>query len=418
MFKFAHIGDCHIGANREPALEKLELEAFNSALEICIREKVDFIIITGDLFHANLPDMHVVNEAVKKMKDVKDSGIPIYVIYGSHDYSPNGTSIIDILDSTGLIQKIVKGTYIDDKISLEVFTDTKTNAKLVGMSARRGGLERNYFGILDTETLEKQSGFKIFAFHSAISELKPAVLAQMDSVPVSLLPKHFDYYAGGHIHKKTESGFPGHERIVFPGTLFAGYSRDLEDSAKGETRGFYIVAFDDKVTDVRFHEVNVCKYEYFEFDATNKNSLQAKKELFEKLARIEVNGSLVVVKIKGELSGGRVSEINTGEIRGFLREKGALDIIVNRYGLTSKEYAAVAVMGEDVPSIESKLLRENIGAVRISIEELKADKGTALAADLLRILRQEQKLNENKKDYLERIQKNALSSLRLGDEVR
>jgi len=416
MFKFAHFADCHIGANRGPVLEKLELAAFSKAMDVCIQENVDFVLIAGDLFHANLPDMYVANEAVKKMKEVRDAGIPIYVIYGSHDYSPNGTSIIDILDSTGLIKKIVKGEDVDGKLRLEVFTDPKTGAKLVGISGRKAGLERNYFEMLDRECLEKEEGFKVFAFHSAISELKPEFLAQMESIPVSLLPKGFDYYASGHVHRRTESGFAGYERVVFPGALFGGYSRDLEDSAKGEKRGFYLVSFDDKVEEVRFMEVSVCDFEYFEYDVSDKNSVQAKKDLLDKLSKIEAENKIAVVKIKGELSGGKTSDISSSEIRDLLKENGALDVIINRYGLTSKDYASVRAMGEDVPSIENRLLRENIGAVKVSIEELKADRGARLAQDLLKVLRQEQKLNETKKDYVERIQKHALNTLGLGDE--
>ena len=416
MFKFAHLADIHIGANRDPVLEKLELAAFSKAMETCVQEKVDFVLIAGDLFHANLPDMHVANEAVKKMKEVKDAGIPIYVIYGSHDYSPNATSIIDILDSTGLIKKVVKGEVVDGKLRLEVFTDPKTKAKLVGISGRKAGLEKNYFEILDREHLEEEQGFKIFAFHSAISELKPELLAQMESVPVSLLPKGFNYYASGHVHRRTESGFPGYERVVFPGTLFAGYPRDLEDTAKGEERGFYIVYFDDIVQDVKFIEISVCGFEYFEYDVTDKNSVQARKALLDKLGKIEVQDKIAVVKIKGTLSGGKTSEVSSSEIRDLLKDNGALDVIVNRYGLSSKDYTPVAVMDEDVPAVESRLLRENIGAVKVSVEELKADKGAKLAEDLLKILRQEQRVNETKKDYEERVQKHAWASLGLGDE--
>jgi hypothetical protein len=416
MFKFAHIADCHIGANRDPTLEKLELAAFSKAMEICINEKVDFVLISGDLFHANLPDMHVANAAVKKMKEVKDADIPIYVIYGSHDYSPNDTSIIDILESTGLIKRIVKGEDVDGKLRLEVFTDPRTKAKLVGLSGRKAGLEKNYYEILDREYLETQPGFKIFAFHSAVSELKPEFLAQMESIPVSLLPKGFDYYASGHIHRRTESGFPGHERIVFPGALFAGYSRDLEDSARGEKRGFYLVSFDDKVEDVRFMEVPVCEFEYLEYDASDKNVLQAKKDLLDKLGKIMAENKVVVVKIKGELAGGKTSEISSSEIRDLLKDNGALDVIINRYGLTSKEYAAVKVAGEDSSAIEARLLRENIGAIKVSVEELKADRGAKLAEDLLKILRQGQKVNETKKDYEERVQKHAWGMLGLAGE--
>jgi exonuclease SbcD len=417
MFKFAHIADCHIGANRDPVLENLELEAFSKAMDICVQEKVDFVLISGDLFHANLPDMHVANAAVKKMKEVKDAGIPIYVIYGSHDYSPNDTSIIDILESTGLIKKIVKGEDVDGKLRLEVFTDPKTKAKLVGLSGRKAGLETNYYEILDREYLEKQPGFKIFAFHSAISELKPEFLAQMESIPVSLLPKGFDYYATGHVHRRCESGFSGYERIVFPGVLFAGYSRDLEDSAKGEERGFYLVSFDDKVEDVRFVEVSVCEFEYFEYDVKDKNVLEAKKDLLDKLGRVAADNKVVVVKIKGELAGGKTSEISSSGIRDLLKDNGALDVIINRFGLTSKEYAAVRIAGEDASAIEARLLRENIGAVKVSVEELKADRGAKLAEVLLKILRQGQKLNETKRGYEERVQKSALDLLGLAGEI-
>jgi hypothetical protein len=416
MFKFAHIADCHIGANRDPVLEKLEVAAFSKAMETCVQEQVDFVLISGDLFHANLPDMHVANEAVKKMKEVRDAGIPIYVIYGSHDYSPNATSIIDVLDSTGLIKKVVKGEVVDGKLRLGVFVDPKTKAKLIGISGRKAGLEKNYFEILDREGLEAEQGFKIFAFHSAVSELKPELLAQMESIPVSLLPKGFDYYASGHVHRRTESGFPGYDRVVFPGTLFAGYPRDLEDTAKGEERGFYIVYFDDIVQDVKFIEVSVCGFEYFEYDVTDKNSVQAKKALLEKLGNIEVKDKIAVIKIRGTLSGGKTSEVSSSEIRDLLKDNGALDVIVNRYGLTSQDYTAVTVMGEDIPAVESRLLRENIGAVKVSVDELKADKGAKLAVELLKILRQEQRVNETKKDYEERVQKHAWASLGLRDE--
>jgi hypothetical protein len=418
MYKFAHLADCHLSANREPVLENLELTAFKKAFDSCIQEKVDFILITGDLFHANIPDMRVANEAVRKMKEAKDKGIPIYVIYGSHDYSPNETSMIDILDSAGLIKKIVKGKVVEDKLRLEFFIDPKTKAKLVGISARKVGLEKNYFEILDRESLEKEHGFKIFAFHSVISELKPEYLAQMESIPVSLLPKGFDYYASGHIHQRCETSLPEHERIVYPGTLFAGYARDLEHSAKGVKRGFYIVSFDDIIEDVKFKEVPVCEYLYFEYDASNKNSMQAKKELSEELSKIQVENKLVVVKIYGELSGGKTSDISASEVRSLLMENGAVYVSINRYGLTSKEYAAIKVMGEDIAAIENRLLRENIGVVKVSNEALKGEKGAKLAVDLLKALRQEQKLNEKKNDYIERIQKQALGVLELKEDLQ
>ena len=97
MPSFAHLSDVHVGAFRQPSLQKLVLDAFNSALDVCLEKKVDFIVVSGDLFDSNIPDMGLVNAAVKKMREVREKSIPFYVIYGSHDFSPTQTSIVDIL---------------------------------------------------------------------------------------------------------------------------------------------------------------------------------------------------------------------------------------------------------------------------------------------------------------------------------
>ena len=70
------------------------------------------------------------------------------------------------------------------------------------------------------EALEKEEGFKIFMFHTALTELKPKELDKMDSAPVSFLPRNFDYYAGGHVHIVKEASLDGYKNIVYPGPLF------------------------------------------------------------------------------------------------------------------------------------------------------------------------------------------------------
>ena len=415
MHKFAHISDCHLGAHRDPALQQLELEAFNKALAKCIEENVDFIVVSGDLFHSNIPDMRVANQAVKKMREIRNRGIPIYLVYGSHDYSPNETSIVDILDSAGLFAKIVKGRVEQGKLRLDFTQDPKTKAKLVGISARKIGMEEKYFEILDRESLEKEEGFKIFVFHSALSEFKPDFLARMTSVPISYFPQGFNYYAGGHIHKRIEASLPGYSKIVYPGPLFAGYPRDLERSAQGEKRGFHLVLFDTEVKKVEFVEIPVCEYAFFEYDAANKTATQAQRDLLETTRKLEVASKVVLLKVTGELSGGKTADIDFAQIRKILVENGALHVNINRFGLTSKEYTTLKIMGADAREIETKLLKESIGAVKVSVKDLKGDEGAQLAFGLLNALRLGQKPNESKKDYEERVVSQAIGILELAE---
>src|SRR5665647_493383 len=110
-------------------------------MDICITRKVDFIVISGDLFHVGVPsDLDTVKQAVAKMREVTQQGIPIYAIYGSHDYTPTSTSIIDVIESAGLLTKIVRGTVVEDKLKLEcvvVHADTDLIEILLNCSSGR-----------------------------------------------------------------------------------------------------------------------------------------------------------------------------------------------------------------------------------------------------------------------------------------
>jgi exonuclease SbcD len=417
LYKFAHISDIHLGAFREPVLQKMELEALDSCVETCIDQSVDFVLVAGDIFHVSIPDLAVVNESIRKFRKLAEHEIPIYVIYGSHDYTPNGTSIIDILDTAGVLNNIVKYKMEDGKLELSFVADKKTGAKITGLSARKLGLESKYYEILDREKLEREDGFRIFAFHSGITELKPDFLSEMETVPISYFPKEFPYYAGGHIHERGEFQLRGYPKIVFPGPLFTGYGKDIEDTARGTKRGFYLVSFDSKkVAEAKFQEIKSFDGAHFEYDATEKNSHEAGREIEQRLSNLNVKEKVVILRFKGELAGGKTTDIDFAGIRKKLFERGALYIYVNRYGLTSKESSSNRVSGDDPPIIEANLFKENIGAVQVSQKELRGEAGSNLALRLLKVMREKQKSGEQKGEYEHRIFDDALTTLNIKGE--
>lgn len=424
MYKFAHISDCHLGAQKYPELKKLEILAFRKCLDKCIEEKVDFIIIAGDLFHSNLPDMGIVKEAVGKLKEVQDNKIPVYVNYGSHDYSPNGTSIIDVISETGLLKKLFDAEIIKDetgkeKLKLKFTIDEKTNAKLTGISGRKIGLEKQYFDMMDRSSFKEEEGFKIFVFHAWIKELLPDFLPKDDALPVSYLPKGFNYYAGGHMHDNlyVEDELEGYNNLVYPGPIFAGYPKDLEKSARGLKRGFYIIEFDQKVQNHEFHEIDVANYEYFYFKADDKTSNQLYEEILEKIEKSEVGNKIVIIKIRGQLSGGKTTDINFYNIKKILKDKGAINVSINHHALISKEYTGISSKGHNRFEIEETLLRENTANINVFDNNLKDEKGVEMAIQLIKIIKQSQKPNETKSDYYNRISNGALNVLGLEGQL-
>lgn len=421
MYKFAHLADCHLGAWRDRQLRALNLEAFEQAMDKCVAWHVDFIIISGDLFHSNIPDLSTVKRAVESMKNVRQEGIRIYVVYGSHDYSPNAVSMIDILASADLFKKVVEVEAVQDRLILKPFRDDETQAVIAGLSGRSGELEKSYFELLDVTDVEKESGFKIFVFHSAVTELKPSDMPYLQGIPMSRLPRGFNYYAGGHIHGKIEA-VEGGNTIIFPGPLFGATFTDLEDTAKGEKRGFYVVEFEDSVEKLHFIETPVNEIIYDEIEADKKTARQVDIELKTLVEEIDACGKIVLLRIKGALSSGKVADIDFTQVRDLLLEKDASYVFLNRRALTTEEATPVTATGESSTEIENRLLKNYIGSFKVDptlpkevqkvvAEHLTGYEGLNLARNLLLVLRQEQLENERKNEYRQRILKRANDQL-------
>jgi len=346
--KFAHIADAHLGAfSKNPRLRDLNLKAFEKAIDKSVEGRVDFILIAGDLFHNPIPDMEIVRRTVEILKRAKDEGIRIYAIYGSHDFSAGTTSLLDVLHTAGLFRKAVNYEVNGDKLRLIPVKDD-TGASIVGISGLSSAAEVEYFEHLDREYLENIPNPKIFTFHTSITELKPSYISDRYAVPKSLLPKGFDYYAGGHLHERIVSDLNG-APLIYPGALFGATYNDLDILNE---RGFFIV----EDFRPRFVKIEVCKF----FKRVIKADGLSAKELEEKLmelSRGDYGESVVILKVKGELVSGRVSDIDFHTIRENFR-KTALDVLLNTYALGSRERRKIEVIGETKEDIENEALKK------------------------------------------------------------
>ena len=407
MFKFAHLADCHLGAFRDQVLRELNLKAFLSALDKCIAEGVDFILIAGDMLDNNLPDSRILNSAVKKLKEVHDKGIAVYVIYGSHDYSPNKTSMIDILHSAGLFRK-VGGDDIENP-ELNFITDKKTGAKILGMSAKRLGLEAKQVNLMDFSRVESESGFKIFMFHSAVAECNDQSASISGALSASRLPKGFSYYASGHVHSKF-FGEKCSRLIGFPGPTFGSDYRDLESASGGISHGFFIVEFDSSsVKSHKFVEAESPEVIFKEYDASGKSAAKAETEIESFASSIDAKNKIILLRIFGELATGKPGDMNFSKIKDIISQKGAVSVYINRNALESKEQAEVKVSGESREEIENNVFGsclENFSSDNSEIME----KSHQMSLDLLRLLKEEQK-GGTKSDYEKKVVESSMKLL-------
>ena len=361
--KFAHMADCHLGAWREEKIKELNRKAFISAVDECIKEKVDFILLAGDLFNTALPAVEALKEVVVCFKHLKDLDVPVYIIPGSHDFSPSGKTMIDVLEKAGLCINVAKGEEENGRLKLKFFQDKKTGAKITGMIGKKGMLEKSYFEALDRESLEKEQGFKIFLFHTALTELKDKSLEKMESSPISFLPKNFNYYASGHVHIRSEDNVEGYGPIIYPGPLFPNNFKELEQG----TGGFYI--YDNGK--LNFKPVNVVKVYSIRIDCEFKIPEQIEEEMMSQINVLDFSDTIVMIRLEGRLKQGKPSDIRFKEVFNKFYEKNALFVMKNTSKLKSVEYDEIKVAVSNLEEIENSLVVENVGQVKIEGDEQK-----------------------------------------------
>lgn len=394
------------------------MEAFEKSISISIKEQVDFILITGDFFDVNVPQLGPVKRAVEILRQARDSGIAVYMIYGSHDFNAVNISMIDILHSAELFIKPTEFQSDSNSVVLKFIVDKKTGAKITGISGRKVGLDKEIYQKLNRKSLEMEEGFKIFLLHKGIQEILPLDWNFRDSLPVSLLPKGFDYYGGGHIHKRLENKIDN-GLIVYPGPLFGSTFQDLEETAKGEKRGFYIVSFDKEISDCKFIEINVADILYKEIVASKWSSEKLESEITKNISELQVKNKIVLLKVKGKLIGKR-SNIDFGKFSLDISNMGALLSFINTNNLSTDETKTIGVQSDNKSDIEREIFHESIKNFQVEStlsEKLKkqinsklvGNAGETISFSLLEILRNDKLENENTGTYEDRVISSAKS---------
>ena len=337
--KFAHLADCHIGGWSDLKLKELNMAVFSKSIQECINRKVDFVLIAGDLFNTALPNIDLIKETTLYLKKLKDSEIPCYIIPGSHDYSPSGKTMLDVFENAGLVVNVVKLN--DNKLE---FTEDKTGVKITGLFGKKAGLEKGYYELLDRSNLESEEGKKIFMFHTTLTEFKPEHLAMISSEPAAILPKGFDYYAGGHPHYIFNEIKEPYGRIAYPGALFPNNFGELERFEHG---GFWINSFEES----EYVPIKLKDVKKYKIDLTGKDSNQVKDYVLDNVE--DIDDSIVLLRLVGVLESGKLSDIDFKGL--FDSLSSAFVVLKNTSALKIKEFEELDV--ED--NVEEEIIKKN-----------------------------------------------------------
>ena len=370
--KFAHLGDCHLGGWRHPELKDLNFKSFQTALERCIKEKVDFVLITGDLFDSAYPPIDTLKETFREFRRLKEANIPVFLIAGSHDYSVSGKTFLDVLEKAGFCKNVAQFEDRNGKIILE--PTIYKNIAIYGYPGKKSALE-----VEEIERIKLQDSplFKILMLHTAIRDAVGSL--PIKAVNQNTLPK-VDYLALSHLHINYNK-----EGRVYSGPIFPNNLSELEELKGGS---FYI--FDNgkiKREEIKLKEVLV-------FSLEIKNALTATELILEDLEKENVKDKIVILKLYGALEKGKSSDIDFTKIESYLKNRGSFIFLKSTTKLFLSE-SEIKMDFLDTGSLESEIIKK--------FEESNPNKFNLLIPQLIKTLQMDKSEDEKSSVFEERL---------------
>jgi DNA repair protein SbcD/Mre11 len=309
--KFAHLGDCHLGGWRFPELQELNMLSFSRAIEICIKEKVDIVLIAGDLFDSAYPSIETLKETFQEFRKLSEAKIPCFLIAGSHDYSASGKTFLDVLEKAGFCTNV--SVYEERGEDIILHPTVCKNYAIYGYPGKKSGLEVPELRRIKLQ--ESPGFFNILMLHTSIKEALGRI--PVDSISINQLPKA-DYYALGHLHINFAT-----KNLLYSGPIFPNNFEELEELEHGqfyivENKGFINpVKIPLKIKEIKIIEINL------------NSTLGATEKIISEINQHQIEDKVVLLKLYGNISDGKPSEIKFNEIESFVKTKKPFSFIKN-----------------------------------------------------------------------------------------
>jgi len=327
--KIAVISDSHLGFGYGTEKENDSFRQFEEAIDKAIQERVDLILLPGDIFDSRVPRQEVWAKALtifqkpllaeknnaklvqkinkQDISPIVFSGIPVIAIHGTHERRGAHTiNPVEMLEKAGFL--------IHLHFSGVVFEKDGERVCIQGISAVPENYVKQEFAKFK---LAPVAGAKnILLLHQSIagqvySEDERSMLQLED------LPNGFDLYIDGHIHAKAM--LAGSKKVLLPGSTIITQQKKNE---AGNRKGFYVI--DTNGWAMSFYELQTQRpFYYVELNFQKAPVADVVKKARERIGEIasrgEKNKPLIFIKLLGDLEQGKeASNVREDQIsKGF-----------------------------------------------------------------------------------------------------
>ena len=336
---FSHISDTHLGLVQYGSEEREQdvYHVFNQAIDISIKDHVDFVIFAGDIFHVPNPNGTAIVQMANALKRLKKNNIDSFFILGEHDISRIRTTPIPyVYHNLEFSRYIGQGNPVEYKGILLVGFDKIRKAEIPQFEER--------FRAID-EIASKYKGHKILVMHQGITEFNKFA-GELQSID---LPKNFTYYAMGHLHDHDIKQFNYlNGPIAYPGSIELTTSEGIKEIKKG----FLEVDISGKEAKTNWIELDTRKQ--FSVKTDYDELAKSIDEISIKIGKME-RKPIVEIKIQGE-------NIETDQIQAQISRLHAQTLRCF-WRITSKEISDSSVFLERPNAIDDEMFRLSVDAI-------------------------------------------------------
>ncbi len=290
--RFLHAADLHLdsplrGLDRYEGAPVDEVRgatrrAFENLITVARRERVDLVVIAGDLYDGDWPDYNTGLFFIKGVAQLAEEGIPVAIVRGNHDAASRLTKALRLPANVHQFADASPETKPFADIGIAVHGQSFATAAVTDDLA--AGYPRPLTGY-----------FNLGLLHSALDG-RPGHDPYAPTTLDVLRGKGYDYWALGHVH--AAEIVCREPWVVYPGNTQGRHIREM--GAKGCT----LVTVEDEAISQRFIALDVMRWDTLTLDIDGLPDLEAlldaaKLDLRQRLAGSEDRALAVRVQVRG-----------------------------------------------------------------------------------------------------------------------
>ncbi len=265
-FRFIHCSDLHIDSpfkgltSQAPALasalRESTFKAFQNIAHLALQEKVDAVLIAGDVFDGADRSLQAQLKFRRILKELSDEEIQSFIVHGNHDPLNSWAHTLEWPEHV----TIFPGNKV---LRVPVKKEGKNIAWVYGISYPQKEVTEN---LALKFRNDDEKGFSIGLLHANVGQ-QPGHDNYAPCSINDLVSRNFDYWALGHIHehKVLRESNPA---IVYSGNTQARHLRET-----GQKGCCLVTLSTDSPPDIRFMTTDVVSYRSATVDLQNAENI-------------------------------------------------------------------------------------------------------------------------------------------------